>query len=349
MLDLENIERLARRLADLYQGVELSALLLLTRHLKRGLGSEAWASQRLAELPEVQKEVRRLVAGLQRKRGAEIIALTVGAHQAGAQLASRTLRRAKIVATLATTSDPAATAALSADLSGRLAGCDRRILRAVPDAYRQVIGRVTAQGLAGEFTRRGAAQAALNSFADRGITGFIDAAGRSHSLASYTEMATRTAVLKAGRQGTIDEVRTAGRDLVVVGGSSSCCPLCAPWEGKVLSLDGATAGYPTLAAAQAAGLHHPNCGHRIDPYVEGLTDTSGIQHGDPERYEARQEQRNMERHVRQHKGREAAAMDDVARKRAVAKTREWQGKLREHVAEHDLKRLRYREQIKTAI
>ncbi len=37
-------------------------------------------------------------------------------------------------------------------------------------------------------------------------------------------------------------------------------PLCSPWLGKVFSLTGATAGYPTLDEARATGFHHPNCG-----------------------------------------------------------------------------------------
>ena len=94
---------------------------------------------------------------------------------------------------IAGTAENTALAALLRDLSGRLGATDLRILRATSDVYRQVIARVTAQGLAGEYTRRQAAQAALNLFADRGITGFVDVAGRRWNLPSYAEMACRTA------------------------------------------------------------------------------------------------------------------------------------------------------------
>lgn len=368
MLDPESITRLARKLAELYEGVEYALLMAVARQLRRGLKSEEWAAERLAEAGIVERKARRLVARLQRSREREVLAMVAAAHGAGAAAAVSVLTRAPvkgaITATLARVDSEAASRVLANALSGRLAETDLRILRSAEDIYsgvitqtgsiirgaaREATGRATARGLAGEFTRRGAAQAALNLFADRGVTGFVDAAGKRWSLASYTEMATRTAAHHASRQGKIDEVRARGRDLVVVSGSPAACELCAPWEGKVLSLDGATPGYPTLDEAEGAGLFHPSCGHSADPYIEGLTDTSGIQHGDPELYEARQEQRGIERSIRQWKTRQAVALDDKAAARAQGKVREWQGKLREHVAANDLKRLRYREQTTKAI
>lgn len=353
MLDPETITRLARKLAELYEGVELALLVAVARQLRRGLKSETWAAERLAEAGVVERRARQLVASLGRSRDREALALVAAAHGAGAAAAYSVLKRApakgKVAVTLARVESEAATRALADALAGRLAEADLRILRATGDIYRQVIGRVTAQGLADEFTRRGAAQAALNLFADHGITGFVDAAGKQWNLASYSEMACRTAAHNAARQGVFDGVRAAGRDLVIVSGSPSCCDVCAPWEGEVLSLDGATPGYPTLAEAEAAGLHHPNCSHSEAPFIEGLTRRSAVQPGDPALYEARQQQRGLERGVRKWKTRQAVAFDDLEAAKARAKVREWQGRLREHTEAYDLRRLRYREQITKAI
>ena len=190
---------------------------------------------------------------------------------------------------------------------------------------------------------------ALDLFAGHGVTGFVDSAGKQWALASYAEMACRTAAHNAARQGVFDAVLAQGRDLVIISGSPSCCDMCAPWEGQVLSLDGATPGYPTLAEAEGDGLFHPSCAHSADPYIEGLTRRSATQYGDPERYAAQQQQRYLERGVRGWKMRQAGALDDLAAAKAKAHVREWQGRLREHVAKHDLPRLRYREQIGKAI
>jgi len=351
IIDPDKIAELAHKLIEHSHGLHLALIVLIAGRLKRGLDDDDWAARRSAETADVEREAKRLVAGGAQGRRSEAIAAVTAAYEMTAQRSLRLVRSVRIEATVVSfkTPDPASVGALADDLAERLAATDARVLRSTADVYRQVIGRVTAEGLAGEHTRRRAAQAALDLFADRGIAGFVDGAGKRWNLASYTEMATRTAALKASRQGVIDAVRSSGRDLVIVGGSSSSCPLCVPWEGRVLSLDGATPGYPTLARAQAAGLHHPNCGHGIDPYVEGLTDASELQHGDDERYAARQQQRYLERGVRTWKRREAAAFDEVSKRRAAIKVREWQARLREHVDAHDLKRLRYREQTRKAI
>jgi hypothetical protein len=351
IIDPDKLAEAAHKLVEHSHGLHLALIVLLAGRLKRDLDDDDWELRRSAETAELEAKARRLIDESGKERTAEAIAAVTGAYEATARRSLRLVHGLRIEATAESFKrpDPATVRALADDLTQRLAATDARILRSTSDAYRQVIGQVTAEGLAGEHTRRRAAQAALDAFADRGITGYVDGAGKHWNLASYTEMATRTAALKASRQGVLDTVRASGRDLVVVGGSSSSCPLCVPWEGRVLSLDGATPGYPALAEAEAAGLHHPNCGHGIDPYVEGLTDTSEIQHGDEERYEARQQQRYLERGIRTWKRREAAALDELSRRRAAAKVRAWQARLREHVDAHDLKRLRYREQTTKAI
>lgn len=339
----EQIAELAQKSVDRARVAETAILAAIARRLARGLEDGAWARRRLAELAALRREVRRTVRALIRYRSADVASLLTTVYTVSQAEAERTMAVASL--------RPAGTAlaALTRDLEGRLASTDLRVLRSAEDIYRQVIGRATAQGLAGEYTRRTAAQAALNMFADRGITGFIDTAGRAWNLPSYTEMASRTAALNASRVGKLDSMRAHGNDLAIISGTVAGCELCAPWEGVVVSLDGTTPGYPTLDEAEGDGLFHVNCGHMADPYVPGVTDASKAPTSDPEMYEARQKQRGMERHVREWKTRQAVALDEKTAREAQAKVREWQGRLREHVAQNDLKRLSYREQIDKAI
>ena len=37
------------------------------------------------------------------------------------------------------------------------------------------------------------------------------------------------------------------------------CEICKRWSGKIISLTGATKGYPTQDEAVADGLFHPRC------------------------------------------------------------------------------------------
>ena len=119
---------------------------------------------------------------------------------------------------------------------------------------------------------------------------------------------------------------------------------CRPWEGKVLSISGADRRYPTVKEATSAGLLHANCRHRLTAYIEGVTRPE-TNTADPEGDRARQEQRRLERGVRQWKRREAAAIDPEAERMAKAKAREWQARLRDHVEANDLKRRPERERI----
>lgn len=346
MVDPDELVRLSRRLEQLYADVEVSLLRYIAKRLARGLGDDDWAVKRLGETGVVRSRARRIVSSLQRERDKEIVRMVVAAHAAGAESAARTTG---IAATIATVDSEAASRALVHALSGNLSQADLRILRSADDIYRRVIANVTARGLADEFTRRAAAQAALDMFTDTGITGFTDMAGRNWSLTSYTEMAARTSIHNAARQGVIDGVRATGRDLVMISGSPACCDLCAPWEGQVVSLDGMTTGYPTLSDAEADGVFHPGCRHTVAPYVEGLTRADYYQQGDPERYAAEQQQRYLERGLRQWKRREALALDPTQAQLAQNKIGEWRRRLEEHVTKHDLPREREREQISKAI
>lgn len=58
-----------------------------------------------------------------------------------------------------------------------------------------------------------------------------------------------------------------GEDLIQISYHTSTCEMCAPRNGKVLSLTGQTPGYPTLAEAEGAGLFHPNCRHASSLFI----------------------------------------------------------------------------------
>jgi hypothetical protein len=229
-----------------------------------------------------------------------------------------------------------------------------QILRSVLDAYRDVIAETAAQAVTGARTRQQAAQAALDRFANRGVTGFIDRAGRHWDLASYAEMATRTANGRAQVAGTLDRLVAGGHGVVIVSNHPQECPLCRPWEGRVLSItgspapgtqlaDGATVA-GTVAQAQADGLQHANCRHSLTAYVPGLT-VAPEHTADPDGDRQRQEQRRLERGLRTWRQRQAVAFTPEAKRLAAAKVAEWRDALTAHVDRHSLQRRRERERV----
>lgn len=344
-------ENLAGPILDLYTEAERILLERIARALAAEIDAPDWAERKLIQIQLLQAQASGLLADLAGKSASEIANAILTAYNRGTAMAAADL--AKIIE-----AGPAGAPGLPAverlvtEAVGNVAATHGRILRTVEDVFRDVIAKSAPQVLLGTQTRREAAQAALDQFAMRGVTGFVDRTGRRWDMASYVEMATRSAVSNAAIQGHTDRLQAAGHDLVVVSDAPQECSVCREWEGKVLSLSGVrhvgvkVAG--TLARAKSAGLFHPGCRHSISIYIPGVTETSP--HGrteDPQGDADRQRLRDMERHVRDWKRRQAVAMTPEAEKAAGAKVRAWQAAIREHVASTTAKRQPARERLGT--
>lgn len=343
-------------LTALYGEAERVLLHRIATTLAKGMDSPRWAEEKLLEIQLLLARCRGDLHSLAGKSADEITSLLMQAYNSGRASAVADLAVAGLASKVAGGGELSTIyqvrALISETVTGAL-GQQATILRSVDDIYRQVISRVSPLQLAGVETRRDVAQRALNQFADRGVTSFTDRSGRQWSMTSYTEMSTRTAARRAQWQGHSEQLQALGQDLVQVSDHSQECELCRPWEGKILSLTGAprldgVRADGTLADAQAAGLGHPGCRHTFGVYIPGvskrLTGTA-----DPEGDADRQHLRYLERGVRAYRAREAAALTPQARQQAAAKAREWQARIRRHVADTGVKRQPQRERLGVAL
>lgn len=330
--------RLAKTVSDIYGEAATRLLELVARRLARGISEPGWAESKLSEMVGLRNDAQLVLDTLVTLGPDAITAAVVEAYEVG--------QKAEIVGNLAKPrTHNRAVDALARETVSQVASTHGQILRSVDDAYRAVVAEVSAPGVVtGTETRRQATQRALDRWAGHGITGFRDKAGRNWEIESYAEQATRTSVGRAQVNGTLDRLVDSGHDLVIVPNHPQECKICREWEGKVLSITGRTPGYKTMADATADGLLHANCRHRPAAFIPGLTEVPTVT-ADPEGDALRQEQRRLERGVREWKRRQAVALDDDAKAAAGAKVRAWQARLKEHVDTNDLKRLRYREQI----
>ncbi len=346
------IDHLTDKLVTLYGEAERVLLHRIATALGKGMNSPRWAEEKLMEIQLLLARCRGDLQTLAGKSADEITAMLMQAYNTGRAGALADAALAGLAARVAAGGELSTIhqirALLDETLTGSL-GQQQTILRTVDDIYRQVIADVSPLQLAGVETRRDVAQRALNEFADRGITSFTDKSGRQWSMTSYTEMSTRTAARRAQWAGHAEQLQQLGQDLVIVSDHSQECELCRPWEGQVLSLSGAprvdgvqVAG--TLADAQAAGLGHPGCRHTFGVYLPGVTKVpTGT--ADPQGDADRQHLRYLERGVRAYRAREAAALTPEARQQAAAKAREWQARIRKHVADTGVKRQPQRERL----
>lgn len=229
----------------------------------------------------------------------------------------------------------AALESLIQELSDQFTSEIRYMLRDADDVYRRVIE--SARDLSGETSLESAVQDALNQFADEGVTGFLDRAGRRWGLWEYADMAMRTALNRASLQAEITGMIRAGIDLCYANPHTGACPHCVQWQGRILSLTGRTPGYPTLQQAMDDGLFHPNCAHILLVYIPGVSrldaGVSGVlsPQQSAEIYRERQKQRYMERQIRKWKRRQAAAITPENERIAKAHVDLWQRRVREHI------------------
>ena len=140
--------------------------------------------------------------------------------------------------------------------------------RQVNDIYREMALENVRGAVVGYDTWKQTARRYREQLAERGVTGFKDRTGRMWNMRTYTEMVARTTTQQAHIEGTLNRLSEQDHDLIIVSRHRGACSLCAPWEGKVLSISGKTKGYPTFAEAKAAGLMHPNCRHTVSLYID---------------------------------------------------------------------------------
>jgi len=181
----------------------------------------------------------------------------------------------------------AAVQQLSANLLGEITEASEEAFKSVQKLY--TVGRLEAdpfrqsalwQVLGKEAVGSGwtgVSKKMLQDMQNKGITAFVDKAGREWSLQAYGNMAVRT----TARQAQVAAILTADdHDLWQIVKIGSTCPVCAALEGRVYSKSGTDPDYPPLTLAfgkvDPAGADdltntylniHPNCLHSLIKYT----------------------------------------------------------------------------------
>jgi hypothetical protein len=110
---------------------------------------------------------------------------------------------------------------------------------------------------------------------ERGLSGLVDSAGREWPPDVYAQMAARTTINEAQNLGTLNQLEGLGVDLVYITTHAGECAICAKYSDRVYSASGQDSRYPPLrGTAYSVAYHtiHPNCRHRLVPYIEEFAD-----------------------------------------------------------------------------
>jgi hypothetical protein len=219
--------------ADLLAEHELKMLEAAALALRGDQDRSDWEVTALARIRLWRTQAERGVAGALAELAIAVRTALLGAQAEGA---------AQAVAELpGVTADPPAGSRgvrLSEErLGAQLAAVLQQTPRLLEASLREAVRAGVDEVRAGKATRRNASQQVLDRLLRQGVTGFRDSAGRNWSLTSYAEMAVRTETQARALEAGDSRLRELGLDLVIVSDSPRECPLCRPFEGKVLSLD----------------------------------------------------------------------------------------------------------------
>jgi hypothetical protein len=309
---------LAVTVSQIYADGETAILATITLHTRAALTAPDPAAALQARVPAIQSGVRRILDRTERQAAAAVPRVLAEAYGRGHGVEQVAARQA------------------SRSLTERLAGLRGGIMQWV----RSVLNRLTS-ALFGPNPRV-TADRVLQQAAGRGITAAIGA-GRQVGVVSQVEATVQHDAGQSVIAGFARRLADDGDDLVIVTESPHPCPECDPWEHRILSVSGRDSKRPSMATARAAGLFHPRCRHTVYRWHPGFEwPANAIKHR-PGTYEAEQRQRDIERHIRSWKRRQAAALDDVTKAKATAKVKAWQAELRRHLAAEGLSRSRQRE------
>lgn len=153
------------------------------------------------------------------------------------------------------------------------------ILRYSNDQYRKTIFDAQVYANTGSGTPQQAIDMATKDFLAKGINSIEYSNGAMVNIASYAEMAIRTANLRAYLQGEGTKRQEWGVHTVLVPNRGGGCPYCIKFQGKVFIDDvwsGGTeaesneTGYPLLSSAVKERLFHPNCKDTAVTFFPGI-------------------------------------------------------------------------------
>lgn len=348
-------EALLKDIMAINADAEDKMLKAVAKRVAKGIKTEGWNEQKLQETQKLNKELAKLIGDVKKLSNAKVSKGIIEAYKKGMMEVGDKGTHETILDELEIPMNLKMQVLAANNL---LNNASFQVLRNANDAYQQIMANATTGLLAGTDTRIQATQKMLNEFASKGITTFVDKAGRNWSLASYAEMCTRTVTAHAALQGHIDRQLEVGEDLVKVSSIGTTCPICMRWQGVVLSISGNSPKYHSVDEAKAAGLFHPNCKHTLGMYIPELDD--GTEHEgkvEPmsqeeannqygvQRNKLIEKQRANERMIRYWKNRKALAMTPEEKAKCDEKIKKWQYTNMLHCEKNGLRRQYAREGV----
>lgn len=281
------------KIKELYEEMELYLIRSMKKNLKRHLNEEneagfefsQWQAEKLKELKRYQRENKSIIGGYTKGLNKEVSEYlkselkqgSINAIKRHNKALGTNLKASKIMNKSFFKTNDRKVNSLIKVVNNDLNTVNKSALRMVNDQYRQIIHKSAFFVGNGVMTEKQAVDMATKDFLSRGINSIEYKNGRRVNIASYSQMAVRTASLRTQLMGEGDFRKSIGRSLVQVTTHGTACELCVAWQDKVLVDDVFSGGEPDgehqlLSEAMAQGFLHPNCRHGLTTYYPELED-----------------------------------------------------------------------------
>lgn len=111
----------------------------------------------------------------------------------------------------------------------------------------------------------------IDKLENKGLKGY-----NQYELKGYITTITQSAMIQSRAGAVVERALSLGQDLLQISSHSrNLSPMCKPHQGKIISITGQTARYPTLASVlwngtykDGAGIFHPRCKHSLTIYID---------------------------------------------------------------------------------
>lgn len=242
------VEELGAIIADICNGIEIRLQQDLARRIRHAMDVYPELPERLRAITELQQLAADQIARYAPPQLAEEL-IRLAAEAGTAAAVTRLALAPRLPRSLGLTpSSVNAAAMLALDLRNRFEDVNRRILRYPDDAYKEIVARLAPDMLVGGQSLALTQRRIIQNFLREGVTGFVDVSGRRWRIGSYTEMATRTATMRAWQDAGLARMVSSGITLVDVVVGRTACKHCR--RGRACELGEHATTTPTV------GAHH---------------------------------------------------------------------------------------------
>lgn len=336
--------------------------------IKEGFKWEQWQKAKLRDIKKFQKRNKKIIKKYQKLIDGEVETLFDNTYKSSSEKSESLFTRLKGKIKGIFSREPQEEDFFKANedkvfnliksVKGDLHNANSAALRQMDDVYRKTLFKANMYVANGASTVNQAVDMATKDFLSQGIRCIEYKNGRRVDIASYSEMAIRTANQRITLMADGAVRDKHGIHTVLAPAHGNTCPLCLVWQGKILIDDVYSSGkaregkYPLLSTAMKEGFLHPNCRHHPATFIPGINSMPKEQTEEEKqealnKYNAEQKQRYYERKIRKYKRLEAGSCDERNSEKYKQKVSEYQLELQKHLSENKfLRRDTWREKLR---